>query len=83
MEIFDGLQVTVLGALRGLKEVSKPMLYAVISYVFVGLPMGYIGGFVLDLGPSGVWLGFLSGLIVAFSLFLNRFYKVVKTMRFR
>ncbi len=83
MEIFDGLQVTVLGALRGLKEVRKPMLYAVISYVFIGLPMGYVGGFVLDIGPSGVWLGFLSGLIVAFSLFLHRFYKVVKTMRFK
>ncbi|MEG1794297.1 MAG: MATE family efflux transporter [Rikenellaceae bacterium] len=82
MEIFDGLQVSVLGSLRGMKEVEQPMKFAVVSYLFVGLPMAYVGGFVFDLGPSGVWLGFVCGLMVAFSLFLNYFYKVVKNVRF-
>lgn len=82
MEIFDGLQVSVLGSLRGMKEVDKPMRFAIISYLFVGLPMAYVGGFVLDLGTSGVWLGFICGLIVAFILFIRYFYKVVKKVRF-
>lgn len=82
MEIFDGLQVSVLGSLRGMKEVENPMKFAVVSYLFVGLPMAYVGGFAFDLGASGIWLGFICGLIVAFSLFLKYFYKVVKKVRF-
>lgn len=82
MEILDGLQVAVLGALRGIKDVKKPMRYAFISYVFVGITMGYIGGFVLDLGEGGVWLGFTSGLLVAFLLFIRRFRKIIRVIRF-
>ncbi|MBE9487616.1 MAG: MATE family efflux transporter [Bacteroidetes bacterium] len=82
MELFDGLQVTTLGALRGIKEVHKPMKYAMISYILVSLPMSYIGGFVLNVGASGIWIGFLSGLTVAFILFINRFYKIIKTTKF-
>lgn len=83
MEIFDGLQVSVLGALRGMKEVDKPMKLAVISYIFIGLPMAYVGGFVFNLGATGIWLGFICGLIASFSLFLKHFYKTIKIVRFR
>lgn len=37
-EIFDGLQVTALGALRGITDVQRPMLYALISYLLVAVP---------------------------------------------
>lgn len=82
MEILDGLQVAILGALRGIKDVKKPMRYAFFSYIFVGITMCYLGGFVLDLGEGGVWLGFTSGLLVAFILFIRRFRKIIRSIKF-
>ena len=53
-EIFDGIQVTALGALRGLTEVKRPMYYALICYILVEIPVGYILGFKLGLGANGI-----------------------------
>ena len=49
-EIFDGLQVTALGALRGITDVQRPMIYALVSYLFVAVPLAYIAGILLDFG---------------------------------
>lgn len=80
MEIFDGLQVTKLGVLRGMGDVKRPMLYAFISYGLISLPVAYICGFIFDLGAKGVWVGFVSGLIVAFNLFNKRIKSNLKRL---
>jgi MATE family multidrug resistance protein len=72
-ELFDGLQVTALGALRGLTDVKRPMLIAVFAYLFVSLPVAYIFGFVFNLGEAGLMSGFAFGLLVASVLFIIRF----------
>jgi MATE family multidrug resistance protein len=77
-QIIDGSQVSVLGALRGINDVAKPMKYAFISYVFVALPFAYICGFVLNLGSWSIFAGFLVGLLTAAILYYRRFRKVVK-----
>lgn len=79
-EIFDGTQVTALGALRGLTDVKRPMYYALICYILIEIPVGYIFGFYLGLGAIGVVGGFLSGLFLAATLFLIRFRRLVKRM---
>ena len=76
-EIFDGTQVTALGALRGLTDVKRPMYYALICYILVEIPVGYILGFPLGLGAIGIVGGFMAGLILAATLFLLRFRKLV------
>ncbi len=76
-EIFDGTQVTALGALRGLTDVKRPMYYALICYILVEIPVGYILGFPLGLGAVGIVGGFMAGLILAATLFLLRFRKLV------
>lgn len=76
-EVIDGLQITALGALRGLVDVNKPMIYALIAYIFITLPVSYVLGFVLSLGPVGIILGLTIGLFIACVLFLRRFkYKI-------
>ncbi len=77
-QIFDGLQVVSLGILRGLADVKRPMIYAFIAYIIVNLPLGYFLSFTLKVGPLGIWIGFVVGLICASLLFSTRFRKIYK-----
>jgi MATE family multidrug resistance protein len=67
-EILDGLQVTALGALRGIMDVRAAMKYAIVSYLFA-----YFAGFVLGFAEVGLMSGFAVGLLVASILFITRF----------
>ncbi len=77
-EIFDGLQVTAIGALRGYADFRFPALAAGLAFVLCGLPIGYLFAFTLDFGPVGIWMGYVSGLIVACSLLLFRLRRFIK-----
>lgn len=74
-ELLDGLQVTALGALRGIMDVKISMVYAVISYLLISLPVAYIAGFVLNFKEVGLLSGFAVGLLIASFLFITRFKK--------
>ncbi len=76
-QVFDGLQVIMLSALRGMADVNVPMLIAFGAYMLVGLPVSYIFSFTLDIGPMGIWFGYLAGLGLAGILFFFRFRKIV------
>ncbi|MDD2304638.1 MAG: MATE family efflux transporter [Prolixibacteraceae bacterium] len=68
-QIFDGIQVVLLGALRGIADVRIPMFMAFFSYIVVSLPISYLLAFVFNFGYSGVWIGFVFGLSTAAVLF--------------
>ena len=68
-QIFDGVQVVLLGALRGMADVRIPMFIAFFSYIIVSLPVSYLLAFVFNFGYSGVWIGFVFGLSTAAILF--------------
>lgn len=74
-EILDGLQVSALGALRGITDVKRASFYALFSYLFVSIPVAYIAGFILDLKEIGLLSGFAVGLLVASTLFIGRFIR--------
>ncbi len=75
----DGLQVVSLGALRGISDVKRPMIYAVLSYLGLNIPIGYLCGFVLGMGAPGIWIGFVFGLTAASISFMVRFENKSKT----
>lgn len=79
-QISDGVQVVGMGALRGMEDVKIPALIAVTSYWLIGLPSGYILGFVYDLGAPGIWLGLLIGLSMAAILLYWRFSSLSKRL---
>jgi MATE family multidrug resistance protein len=74
-QLFDGLQVVSLGILRGFSDVKKPMMMAAFSYLLIGLPTSYLFAFTFNLGPEGIWLGFVTGLGSAGLMFARRIIK--------
>jgi multidrug resistance protein, MATE family len=64
-QISDGIQVTAAGCLRGLADVRLPMFIGFFCYWAVAIPTAYIAAFIARLGPTGIWIGFASGLFVA------------------
>ncbi len=80
-EICDGIQVTVLGGLRGMTDVKRPMYYALFSYLLINVSAAYFFGFILDWGGQGVWIGFLCGLSTAAVLYFRRFFYKVRRLR--
>ncbi|MFP2995986.1 MATE family efflux transporter [Spongiivirga sp. MCCC 1A20706] len=68
-QLSDGIQVVVLGALRGLQDVAIPTLITFIAYWLVGFPVMYYLGLHTEYKSTGIWIGLLAGLTTA-ALFL-------------
>jgi multidrug resistance protein, MATE family len=62
--VFDGVQVITTGALRGLGETRRPMLWNLVGHWGIGLPIGWTLAFVAGWGVLGIWIGLSTGLIV-------------------
>ncbi|MCG8607056.1 MATE family efflux transporter [bacterium] len=80
-QLSDGLQVSGLAALRGLKDTKIPMFVNVVAYWVVGLPSGYILGIHYGYGPEGLWVGLILGLSVAAVLHNVRFHLLTRGTR--
>ncbi|WP_321373946.1 MATE family efflux transporter [uncultured Draconibacterium sp.] len=79
-QLFDGLQVIMQSTLRGMADVTKPMFIAFIAYLFIGIPTSYVFAFLFDVGPQGIWLGYLVGLGTAGMLFYYRFKLLLRSI---
>ena len=69
-QIFDGLQVSATGALRGLGDTRTPMQLNLAGHWMCGLPIGYTLCFVMGWGVIGLWIGVLIGLTLIGALLL-------------
>lgn len=63
-QLFDGLQVTILGVLRGLEDSKAPTVITLIGYWVIALPLAYVLAFKAGLETVGIWIGLLVSLIV-------------------
>ncbi len=75
-QVSDGVQVTALGALRGLQDVKRPALFTFIAYILVGMPVCWLAGFYFDLGPAGIWIGLLVGLTLSAGMNSLRLWRI-------
>ena len=73
-QIFDGIQIVAQGALRGIQDVKIPSVICFLSYVVFGVPIMIYLGLYTDLKATGVWIGFLIGLLIASILLSIRFF---------
>ena len=79
-QIFDGIQVVVLGALRGLQDVKIPMYMTFVAYWVIGFPISYYLGKYTSLEATGIWIGLLAGLTSAALFLYIRFHRLTKKL---
>jgi MATE family multidrug resistance protein len=79
-QISDGIQVVVLGALRGLQDVKVPMYITFVAYWIVGFPVSYYLGKYTDLKAVGIWIGLLAGLSTAAVFLYIRFSRLTRKL---
>lgn len=73
-QLSDGLQVGAAGALRGYHDTFVTLILTIISFWFIGLPLGYYLGLSQSapLGAEGFWIGLVVGLSVNAVLLISR-----------
>lgn len=74
-QLFDGGQAVAGGMLRGLHDTTIPMLFALVGYWGVGLPLGILLAFPGGLEGNGIWIGLSAGLAVVAMLLLGRWLR--------
>lgn len=79
-QLSDGLQVVILGALRGLQDVKIPTLICFIAYWIIGFPVSIYYGKAENLGSMGIWLGLLAGLTASAIMLYFRFNYLSKKL---
>ncbi len=79
-QLSDGLQVVILGALRGLQDVKIPTLICFIAYWIIGFPVSIFYGRAEELGSMGIWLGLLAGLSASAIMLYFRFNYLSKKL---
>ncbi len=79
-QLSDGIQNISVGILRGIQDVKIIMPIAFVSYIVLNLPIGYLFGFTLGMGPKGMILGFTFGLTMAAVLMLIRIRKQINKL---
>ncbi len=74
-QMFDGLLVVCAGLLRGVADTVRPLLYNILGFWLLGMPVSLWCGFRMGIGPVGLWVGLAVGLGVAAVLSLGRTWK--------
>ncbi len=75
MQVFDGLQSTMLGALRGLSDAGWAAGVSMVAYWPFGLPLGWAFAHWWGFGAPGVWIGWLVALAWAGAMLMGRFLR--------
>jgi MATE family multidrug resistance protein len=70
--IFDGVQITTLGVLRGMHDVRVPTVLLFAGYWAVSAPLAWYLGMTRGYGGPGVWAGLLIGLVVIAASLVGR-----------
>ncbi|PBQ33115.1 MATE family efflux transporter [Sphingobacteriaceae bacterium] len=81
-QLFDGMQVTIIGILRGLEDVKVPTLITLIGYWVIALPLAYFLAFKIKLETMGIWIALLSSLVfVAVALYWRLTHLIRKNLK--
>jgi len=79
-QISDGIQVVVLGALRGLQDVKIPTWITFVAYWLIGFPTCYYLALHTELKSTGIWIGLLAGLTASAIMLYIRFNYLTKKL---
>ncbi|ADX68507.1 MATE family efflux transporter [Weeksella virosa] len=79
-QLSDGLQLVILGALRGMRDVKIPSIISFISYWGITIPICAILAIYFEMRALGVWIGLGIGLTVAAVQLLFRYHQQTKKL---
>ncbi len=72
-QLSDGIQVVLLGALRGMQDVNIPTVITMFAYFVIAMPLGYYLTIERDMGAMGMWVALGIGLTVSAVLLVLRY----------
>ena len=75
-QLFDGVQVTAMGALRGAGDTHSGLVTHLCTYWLFGMPLGVWLAFSRGWGAKGLWVGLCCALVVAGCVLLWRWGRV-------
>lgn len=67
-QLGDSMQIILTNSLRGLSDVNVIMWISFVAYFLVAIPCGYLLGFPVGMGISGVWLAYPIGFACSVTL---------------
>lgn len=68
--VIESLLCTGIGIMRGIQDVKIISYIPLLAYLVQNIHIGYLSGFVFDLGHSGLFVGYLFGFGTAATLYL-------------
>jgi MATE family multidrug resistance protein len=77
-QIFDGVQATSAGTLRGIQDVKFPTIATFIGYWLFSLPLSYFLCFPAKWGVYGIWVSYIATLAIMSLVLSWRFWKRIK-----
>ena len=77
-QFFDGVQIILANALRGLADVKAIMWVSFVTNFLIAIPSGYLLGFTCGMGVAGIWLAYPIGFFFS-DLLLGR--RALRLMR--
>ena len=80
-QLFDGLQITAAGALRGAGDTRAGMVGNLFGHWVIGMPVGGYLAYRAEMGAAGLWWGLVAGLGVASVILSARFFWIAKRVK--
>lgn len=68
-QLSDALQCILVGVLRGLQQVRSIAIISFVAYIVINIPVGYFVAFKLEMGATGLIVGYIVGLSTAALLY--------------
>ena len=79
--MFDGLQVSLSGILKGLKMTRIASVSLIAGYWLFGLPFGYFLAYHYNMSLRGFWIGLATSFLFMSAIFLTVIYKKFKALK--
>lgn len=80
-QVFDGLQVSLGGIFKGLKNTKIVMISNFICFWIFFMPVGYILAFKYNLMLIGFWIGLMSSAVLLCTIMGTVLYKKIRDMK--